>query len=84
MHEAGMGLSQRDRASASRLQLEAMQALNQTVMALRQALDALSAAGSAAGLMEMLQQLQSLAQQQSGVNDELSQMIQRAQPASRR
>ncbi|MBI4553789.1 MAG: hypothetical protein HY710_16100 [Candidatus Latescibacteria bacterium] len=79
MQAASTGLEQRNRATASQQQGEAMRALNRAVLALRQAMDDLNAAGSATGLMEMLAQLQAMAQQQSGVNEQLNQMMQQGQ-----
>ena len=48
---------------------DAMGALNDVVMALRRAIRDISAAGSSVGLEEMLQRMQELADQQSGLNE---------------
>lgn len=48
---------------------DAMGALNEVVMALRRAVRDISAAGSSVGLEEMLQRMQELADQQSGLNE---------------
>ena len=76
MQDASRGLSKRNRNEAAQQQTDAMEALNQTVLALQQAMNDMNASGASSGLMEMLQQLQSMSQQQSGLNDELSQMMQ--------
>ena len=76
MQGANQKLSERNRGTASQQQTEAMQALNRTVLALRQAMNDMNASSSASGLMEMLQKLQSMAQEQSGLNDELTRMMQ--------
>lgn len=76
MQNASNGLSEQQRNAAMQQQMQAMEALNQTVLALRQAMQDMRSARSATGLMEMMQQLQSMAQQQSGLNDELSQLMQ--------
>lgn len=47
----------------------AMGALNEVVLALRRAIRDISAAGSSVGLEEMLQRMQELADQQSGLNE---------------
>jgi hypothetical protein len=75
MQSASNDLVQRSRGTAAQQQREAMQALNQTVLALQQAMNNMNASGSSSGMMEMLQQLQSMAQQQSGINDQLNQMM---------
>lgn len=74
MQSASNDLAQRNRDNAAARQTDAMEALNQSVMALQQAMNDMNASGGASGMMEMLQQLQSMAQQQSGINDQLSQM----------
>lgn len=75
MQSASSGLTQRNRGAATGQQAGAMQALNQTVLALQQAMNSMNSSGSSTGMMEMLQQLQSMAQQQSGVNDQMNQMM---------
>ncbi|MEE2708252.1 MAG: DUF4175 family protein, partial [Gemmatimonadota bacterium] len=79
MQDASRGLSKRNRNDAAQQQTDAMEALNQTVLALQQAMNDMNASGSSSGLMEMLQQLQGMSQQQSGLNDELNQMMQQQQ-----
>ncbi|MBT5875983.1 MAG: hypothetical protein HOH43_21330 [Candidatus Latescibacteria bacterium] len=79
MQDASRGISERNRGTAAEQQAEAMASLNQTVLSLQQAMNDMNASGSSSGMMEMLQQLQSMSQQQSGVNDELNQMMQQQQ-----
>ena len=75
MQSANNGLTQRERGTATGQQAGAMQALNQTVLALQKAMSDMNSSGSSTGMMEMLQQLQAMAQQQSGVNDQMNQMM---------
>lgn len=79
MQDASRGISERNRGTAAEQQAEAMASLNQTVLSLQRAMNDMNASGSSSGMMEMLQQLQSMSQQQSGVNDELNQMMQQQQ-----
>lgn len=65
---------------------DAMGALNDVAMALRRAIEDISAAGSSVGLEEMLQRMQELADQQSGLNErsEYSLNSQRQSPGEQR
>ena len=82
MQSAGNDLSGRNRGTAGQRQKEAMEALNESVLALQQAMSNMNASGSSSGMMEMMQQLQSMAQQQSGLNEQMNQMMSEGQGKS--
>ena len=61
---------------------DAMGALNDAALALRKVIEEISAAGSSVGLEEMLQRMQELAGQQSGLNDLSESLLDSRRPSS--
>ncbi len=74
MHEATRAIEQNRADNARVYQQQAMTALNQSVIALRQASEDARTSGSSTGVEQLLQQLEQMAQRQQQINDAMEQM----------
>ncbi len=52
-----------------------MEALNETVLALQRAMRNMANSGSSSGMMDLIERLQGMARQQTGINDQMNQMM---------
>lgn len=74
MQDATRAIEQNRADNARIYQQQAMTALNETVIALRQASENAKSSGSSTGVEQLLQQLEQMAQQQQQINDAMAQM----------
>lgn len=75
MDRAEGHLADQERDSASEEQLAAMEALNETVLALQRAMRNMANSGSSSDMMDLLERLQGMARQQTGINDQMNQTM---------
>lgn len=75
MQRASDHLAEQKRNEASQEQLLAMKSLNETVLALQQAMENMANANSSSGMMDLMERLQSMARQQTGINDQMNKMM---------
>ncbi len=74
--EAAEGyLAEQQRDTASEEQHAAMKALNETVLALQRAMSNMANSGSSSGMMDLIERLQGMARQQTGINDQMNKMM---------
>jgi len=74
MHQAVEGLEANDPQGAARSQRESMMALNETAVALSNAMVMMQQSGSASGYEQFLQRMQNLTQGQEGLNEQVLSM----------
>ena len=75
MERAEGQLAEQQRDTASGEQLAAMKALNETVLALQRAMRNMANSGSSSGMMDLIERLQGMARQQTGINDQMDRMM---------
>ena len=75
MDRAEGHLAEQERDSAAEEQLAAMESLNETVLALQRAMSNMANSGSSSGMMDLIERLQGMARQQTGINDQMNQMM---------
>lgn len=75
MERAEGHLAEQQRDTASGEQLAAMKALNETVLALQRAMRNMANSGSSSGMMDLIERLQGMARQQTGINDQMDRMM---------
>jgi len=75
MQSAEGHLADQERGTASEEQLVAMKSLNETVLALQRAMQNMANSGSSSGMMDLIERLRGMARQQTGINDEMDQMM---------
>ncbi len=75
MDRAEGHLAEQERDSAAEEQLAAMESLNETVLALQRAMRDMANSGSSSGMMDLIERLQGMARQQTGINDQMNQMM---------
>lgn len=75
MDRAEGHLAEQERDSAAEEQLAAMESLNETVLALQRAMRNMANSGSSSGMMDLIERLQGMARQQTGINDQMNQMM---------
>jgi len=74
MQESINSLAGRNGRGASNQQQQAMKSLNESAMAIYQSMNAMQMSGSASGYEQFLQQMQNMAGQQQGINDQSMQL----------
>lgn len=74
MQESINSLAARNGRGASKQQQQAMKALNESAMAIYQSMNAMQQSGSASGYEQFLQQMQNMAGQQQGINEQSMQL----------
>ncbi len=79
MQHAEDQLADRSRDPASEAQQVAMESLNETVLALQRAMRNMANSGSSSGMMDLIERLRGMARQQTGINDQMNQMMQAAE-----
>ncbi len=75
MQSAEGHLAEQERDTASEEQLVAMKSLNETVLALQRAMRNMANSGSSSGMMDLIERLRGMARQQTGINDQMNQMM---------
>ena len=75
MDRAERHLAEQERDPAAEEQLAAMEALNETVLALQRAMQNMANSGSSSGMMDLIERLQGMAKQQTGINDQMNRMM---------
>ena len=75
MESAEDHLAEQERDTASGEQLAAMKSLNETVLALQRAMSNMANSGSSSGMMDLIERLQGMARQQTGINDQMDRMM---------
>ena len=74
MQEAINALAQRNGRGAAQQQQQAMKSLNETAMAIHQSMNQMRSSGSASGYEQFLEQMQKMAGQQQGINNQSMQL----------
>ena len=74
MQEAIKALAQRNGRGAAQNQQQAMKSLNETAMSIHQSMNQMRSSGSASGYEQFLEQMQNMAGQQQGINNQSMQL----------
>jgi len=74
MQEAKNSLAQQNGSGAAQFQNDAMSSLNQAALAIHQSMNAMRSSGSAGGYEQFLEQMQKMAGQQQGINNQSMQL----------
>ena len=74
MEEAINALAQRNGRGAAQHQQQSMKSLNETAMAINQSMNQMRSTGSASGYEQFLEQMQKMAGQQQGINNQSMQL----------
>lgn len=74
MQEAIKALAQRNGRGAAKNQQQAMKSLNETAMLIHQSMNQMRSSGSASGYEQFLEQMQKMAGQQQGINNQSMQL----------